>query len=95
MEREMPAGLSEAQRWVLCEFFKGHISAGRLTQRLGLDAHPRTRSSSSERQPRVREMESEASAGRAARIADTPRRRLPVIGAAEGLLRLSPRRTHI
>ena len=38
MERELPAGLSDAQRWVLLEFFKGHIPAGQLTKQLGIDA---------------------------------------------------------
>jgi hypothetical protein len=37
MERELPAGLSDQQRSVLLEFFKGHISAGQLTQRLGIE----------------------------------------------------------
>lgn len=38
MDRELPAGLSDAQRWALLEFFKGHIPAGQLTERLGIDA---------------------------------------------------------
>jgi hypothetical protein len=53
MARELPAGLSEAQRSVLCEFFKGHISAGQLTQRLGIDVTTPAGDSSSARQART------------------------------------------
>ena len=45
MERQLPAGLSEIQRSALSEFFAGHISAGQLTQRLGIDAPPPARDS--------------------------------------------------
>lgn len=38
MERQLPPGLSGAQRSALLEFFAGHISAGQLTGRLGIDA---------------------------------------------------------
>jgi hypothetical protein len=38
VDRELPAELSEAQRWVLRDFFDGRIPAGQLTQRLGIDA---------------------------------------------------------
>ena len=36
MERELPSRLSDAQRIVLSEFFAGRISAGQLTERLGI-----------------------------------------------------------
>jgi hypothetical protein len=38
MGRQLPAGLSDAQRTALSEFYTGHISAGQLSQRLGLEA---------------------------------------------------------
>jgi hypothetical protein len=38
MGRQLPAGLSHAQRSALSEFYTGHISAGQLSQRLGLEA---------------------------------------------------------
>lgn len=37
MERELPAGLSDAQRIALSEFFAGRLSAGQLTNRLGIE----------------------------------------------------------
>jgi hypothetical protein len=54
MQRELPAGLSDQQRSVLIEFFKGHISAGQLTERLGIEASPQTRDSRSERKSHLR-----------------------------------------
>jgi hypothetical protein len=95
MGRELPAGLSDTQRIVLSEFYAGRISAGQLTQRLGIEAQPTSDSSSSERQFRVQAVESEVSAGRAARTAGAAGRRLAVRRAVEGLLGLAPRRTHI
>jgi hypothetical protein len=38
MERDLPAGLSDAQRNVLSEFFAGRIPAGQLTKRLGIES---------------------------------------------------------
>jgi hypothetical protein len=40
MGRHLPAGLSDAQQRVLSDFFAGHISAGQLTQRLGIASSP-------------------------------------------------------
>lgn len=94
MDRELPAGLSDTQRIVLSEFYAGRISAGQLTQRLGVEAQPTSHSSSSERQFRLHAVESEVSAGRAARTASAQGRRLAIWRAVEGLHRLSPRRTH-
>ena len=74
MGREFPAGLSDTQRIVLSEFYAGRISAGQLTQRLGVEAQPTSHSSSSERQSRVQAAGSEVSAGRAALAASSPRR---------------------
>jgi hypothetical protein len=56
MERVLPAGLSDQQRRVLLDFFKGHVSAGQLTERLGIEPSPQIRDSQSERQPRLRQM---------------------------------------
>jgi hypothetical protein len=36
MERDLPARLSDSQRAVLSEFYAGRISAGQITQRLGI-----------------------------------------------------------
>jgi hypothetical protein len=61
MEGQLPAGLSDSQRWVLREFFKGHISAGQLTQRLGIDVPtPAGDSPSSAQHARVHERHLEA-----------------------------------
>ncbi len=49
MRRQLPAGLSEDQASVLHEFFAGHISAGRLTQRLGIEPVPSADGSRDER----------------------------------------------
>jgi hypothetical protein len=90
MERELPAGLSDAQRSVLSEFFAGHISAGQLTQRLGIEASPQARDSSPEPQSRVH---SEVPPERAVRDSNWLRRWLGMNRASEGLLSLAPRRT--
>ena len=55
MERRLPAGLTDAQRIVLLQFFAGHISAGQLTQRLGLEPPEAAHNSASERQSGVNE----------------------------------------
>lgn len=94
MGRELPAGLSDTQRIVLSEFYAGRISAGQLTQRLGVEAQPTSHGSSSERQFLLQGLESGGSAGRAARSASAPGRRLAIRRAVGGLLGLSPRRTH-
>jgi hypothetical protein len=85
MGSQLPAELSDTQRIVLSEFYAGRISAGQLTQRLGIEA---------QREFHLQEMESEVSAGRATRIAGAPGRRLAVWRAVEGLLGRSPRRIH-
>jgi hypothetical protein len=41
MDRQLPPGLSDAQRCVLLEFYAGHITAGQLTERLCIDASAR------------------------------------------------------
>jgi hypothetical protein len=51
MSRELPPGLSDAQRSTLSEFFAGHISAGQLSQRLGFEAPAQTDDSSQRRSP--------------------------------------------
>jgi hypothetical protein len=76
MERELPAGLSDHQRSVLLEFFKGHISAGLLTQRLGIERSPRTRDSRSERQSQLGQRHPELPRDQATRNASWLRRRL-------------------
>jgi hypothetical protein len=38
MERQLPPGLSDAQRCVLLDFFDGRLPAGQLTERLGIAA---------------------------------------------------------
>lgn len=76
MERQLPAGLSDQQRSVLLEFFKGHISAGQLTQRLGIEPSPPTRDSRSERQSHLRQSQPELPRARAARSAGWRGRRL-------------------
>jgi hypothetical protein len=53
MARELPAGLSDAQRIVLSEFFAGRISAGQLTQRLGIEVVDVAHRSLSEPAPRT------------------------------------------
>lgn len=70
MERDIPAGLSDQQRSVLLEFFKGHISAGQLTQRLGIETLPRTRNSRSERQSHLRQPPPDLPRDRATRGAE-------------------------
>ena len=95
MERQLPAGLSEIQRSALSEFFAGHISAGQLTQRLGIDAPPAARDSSSSRQCRVQEADREVPRERPARTATARRRPIALRHAVEGLLRLAPRRSQI
>jgi hypothetical protein len=42
MDRELPPGLSSVERSALAEFFRGNLTAGQLTQRLG-HSEPRTR----------------------------------------------------
>jgi hypothetical protein len=76
MEREFPAGLSEDQRSVLCEFFKGHISAGQLTQRLGIEAPESTGEAASVRPDRVHELHPDSPRDRAAGTAKALRGRL-------------------
>jgi hypothetical protein len=90
MERELPAGLSDAQRTALCEFFAGHISAGQLTQRLGIEARPPGHASSSERQPPLGLPD-----GQAASTANAPRSPLNLRRAVQGLLGLRPGRGQI
>lgn len=52
MERQFPPGLSDAQRYALLEFYAGHLSAGQLTARLGIDAPGRPEEGSKpKRQP--------------------------------------------
>lgn len=41
MDRHLPPGLSDAQRCALLEFYAGHVSAGQLTERLGIEASGR------------------------------------------------------
>lgn len=92
MERDLPAGLSEAQRNVLCEFFKGHITAGQLTQRLGIDAPTPTGDSSSARQNRVQALHPDPPRDGATRPAHALRGRL-ALRSVRGLLRPAPRQT--
>jgi len=94
MERELPDGLSNTQRIVLSEFYAGRISAGQLTHRLGVEAQPTSHSSSSKRQFRLQEVESDGPEGRPARIASAPGRRLAMWRAVEGLIGLAPGRTN-
>jgi hypothetical protein len=93
MERQLPAGLSDAQRSALSEFFAGHISAGQLTQRLGIQAPAPTHDSSSERQSPAQQVHREVPRNRAARSPTPPRRRLAMRRYVAGLLSLAPRRT--
>ena len=91
MERELPAGLSDAQRCALSEFFAGRVSAGQLTQRLGIETSPQARDSSPVPQSRVH---SDVPPQRSAvRNSNPPRRRLGMNRASKGLLSLAPRRT--
>ena len=77
MERQLPPELSDSQRWVLREFFKGHISAGQLTQRLEIDVPtPTGDSPSSARPTRVQERQPAAPRDRATRPANALRGRL-------------------
>jgi hypothetical protein len=76
MERELPAGLSDHQRSALLEFFAGHISAGQLTQRLGIEPPPRTCGSWCERQSHLQQLHPELPGERATRSASWLRRRL-------------------
>ena len=46
MDRQLPPGLSDAQRCALLEFYAGHISAGQFSERLGIDASERAHGSS-------------------------------------------------
>jgi hypothetical protein len=88
MGHELPPGLSDAQRMALPEFYAGHISAGQLSQRLGL-ARPTSTDGSPQRQSRVWE----APRGGAARTGTASRRPNATARTIEGLLRLTPRRT--
>jgi hypothetical protein len=45
VDRQLPQGLSDAQRYALLEFFAGHLSAGQLTKRLGFDDAGRAQAS--------------------------------------------------
>lgn len=93
MGRELPQGLSDAQRMALCEFFEGHISAGQLSQRLGLEAPTSTDGLASQRLSRVPEVDRQVARDRAIRTVTAPRRRGAMARSIEGLLRLTPRRT--
>ena len=42
MDRPLPAGLTNAQRNVLSDFYAGRISAGHLMQHLGIESQART-----------------------------------------------------
>lgn len=83
MGRELPAGLSDAQRMALSEFYAGHISAGQLSQRLGL-APPTSTDGSSQRQSPVWEVPPNGAA---------PGRGGPTARTIEGLVPLMPTRT--
>lgn len=89
MKRQLPAGLSDAQRTALTEFFAGHISAGQLTQRLGIEAPPPIHDPPPGRQSPVQKADPEVA--RAVRTA--LHRRLALRRAVEDLLRLAPRRS--
>ena len=80
MDRELPTGLSDAQRAALSEFYAGHISAGQLSQRLGLQA-PTSTGDSAQHRALVREVHPEVP------------RRGAITRVIEGLLSLTPRRT--
>ena len=88
MGRQPPAGLTDAQRIALSEFYAGHISAGQLSQRLGL-APPTPTDGTSQRQSPVWEVRRNG----AARTGTAPRRRGAMARTMDGLLRLTPRRT--
>ena len=92
MGRELPAGLSDAQRAALSEFYTGHISAGQLTHRLGLE-EPTPTHDSSRHQSSVEEMRREEPRDRPVTAGTAPRRRGGMKRCVEGLLRLTPRRT--
>ena len=76
MERDLPAGLSDQQRSVLLEFFKGHISAGQLTQRLGIQPPQPTRDLEPEQGSHMLAPQLELPRERATRSAKWLRRRL-------------------
>jgi|SRR5690348_10201337 len=90
MQRELPAGLSEQQRCVLLEFFKGHISAGQLTERLGIELAPQTRDSRSEQKSHPRPWLL-AGAWRYARAFTTPRAMLTAVHHSSAVV-TDPRR---
>ena len=91
MARQLPAGLSDPQRTALSEFYAGHISAGQLSQRLGLEG-PTTTNNSSQHQLPVQEMRREEPREHATHAATAPRRHDGMRRCIEGLLRLTPRR---
>lgn len=95
MERQLLAGLSDAQRGVLCEFFAGRISAGQLTQRLGIETPSPTQASSPRPDPAVPEAESGLTGRRTARTAGVARRQRIVERVLEGVLSLAQRRGQI
>lgn len=74
MARELPAGLSDAQRNTLLEFFAGHITAGKLTERLEIGPSPRTGDSQPEPQSRRPQLRLEVPGPRATRSATRLRR---------------------
>ena len=71
MGRHVTAGLSDAQRIALSEFFEGHISAGQLSQRLGIESSAQIEGSS-QRQSPVTEVHREVLRNRVARGAAGP-----------------------
>jgi hypothetical protein len=93
MDRQLPAGLSDAQRSALCEFFAGHISAGQLTQRLGIDALPQTAGSPFEQRSGAQAQQHEVSAARAVRHATARGRPFGMTRSLRDLFSLAPRRT--
>jgi hypothetical protein len=84
MGRHLPAGLSDAQRIALCEFYERHISAGQLMQRLGIEAPTQTHGSS-QHQPPEPEVHREPPRHRAASIGTAPRRRSAITRVIQGL----------
>jgi hypothetical protein len=78
MERELPAGLSDAQRSVLCDFFAGRISAGQLTQRLGIEAPASARHPSTEPSPEVQQVNPDGHRQRSVPIPNPLRHRLAI-----------------
>ena len=94
MERQLPAGLSDTQRSVLSEFFAGRVSAGQLTQRLGIEAPAAPAIRRLSASSRVQVADLELPRGRAAGIATALRRRLTTrrLGSRR-VLSLTPERT--